>query len=150
MKSQPLAYNKDNQEDKEPIFDTIDTLAGCLRAFADMIPHIEAQREQMHSAAAGGYSTATDLADYLVKRGLPFRDAHEVVGASVAFGIEQDKDLSELSLAQLQTFSSLIEADVFDVLTVEGSVAARDHFGGTAPDQVRAACLRAQQFLAQR
>ena len=150
MKSQPLAYNKDNQEDKEPIFDTIDTLAGCLRAFADMIPHIEAQREQMRTAAAGGYSTATDLADYLVKRGLPFRDAHEVVGASVAFGIEQDKDLSELSLAQLQTFSSLIEADVFDVLTVEGSVAARDHFGGTAPDQVRAACLRAQQFLAQR
>ncbi|WP_320824903.1 argininosuccinate lyase [Reinekea sp.] len=150
MKSQPLAYNKDNQEDKEPIFDTIDTLAGCLRAFADMIPHIEAQREQMHTAAAGGYSTATDLADYLVKRGLPFRDAHEVVGASVAFGIEQHKDLSELSLAQLQAFSSLIETDVFEVLTVEGSVAARDHFGGTAPKQVRAACGRAQQLLAQR
>ena len=150
MKSQPLAYNKDNQEDKEPIFDTIDTLAGCLRAFADMIPHIEAQREQMHTAAAGGYSTATDLADYLVKRGLPFRDAHEVVGASVAFGIVERKDLSELSLEQLQQFSSLIEADVFEVLTVEGSVAARDHFGGTAPNQVRAACLRAQAFLAQR
>ncbi|TXR51884.1 argininosuccinate lyase [Reinekea thalattae] len=147
MKSQPLAYNKDNQEDKEPLFDTIDTLAGSLRAFADMVPHIKAKKDSMYQAAAKGYSTATDLADYLVKKGLPFRDAHEVVGESVAFGIEQSKDLAELTLAQLQQFSDLIEQDVFDVLTLEGSVAARDHLGGTAPNQVLAACLRAQQTL---
>ncbi len=150
MKSQPLAYNKDNQEDKEPIFDTIDTLAGSLRAFADMIPHIVAKRESMYGAAAKGFSTATDLADYLVKRGLPFRDAHEVVGESVAFGIQENKDLAELSLEQLQQFSTLIEADVFEVLTLEGSVAARDHFGGTAPAQVTAACQRARTIISKR
>jgi len=147
MKSQPLAYNKDNQEDKEPLFDTIDTLAGSLRAFADMIPHITAKRDNMREAAARGFSTATDLADYLVKKGLPFRDAHEVVGESVAFGIKESKDLAELTLEQLQTFSPLIKSDVFDVLTLEGSVAARDHFGGTAPNQVKAACIRARSFL---
>jgi argininosuccinate lyase len=147
MKSQPLAYNKDNQEDKEPLFDTIDTLAGSLRAFADMVPHIQAKADYMREAAARGFSTATDLADYLVKKGLPFRDAHEVVGESVAFGIAEGKDLSELTLAQLQTFSELITDDVFDVLTLEGSVAARDHLGGTAPRQVLLACEAARQLL---
>ncbi|TCS38242.1 argininosuccinate lyase [Reinekea marinisedimentorum] len=150
MKSQPLAYNKDNQEDKEPLFDTIDTLAGSLRAFADMVPHIQAKRDNMELAAAKGYSTATDLADYLVKKGLPFRDAHEVVGESVAFGIKEGKDLSELTLEQLQAFSDLITADVFDVLTLSGSVAARDHLGGTAPNQVKAACERALKKLSER
>lgn len=150
MKSQPLAYNKDNQEDKEPLFDTVDTLNGSLRAFADMVPYIEAKKPQMRAAAAKGYSTATDLADYLVKKGLPFRDAHEVVGSSVAFGIEKSKDLADLSLAELQTFSDLITEDVFDVLTLEGSVAARDHIGGTAPNQVRKACAAAKERLAQR
>ncbi|RDH83153.1 MAG: argininosuccinate lyase [endosymbiont of Galathealinum brachiosum] len=136
MKSQPLAYNKDNQEDKEPIFDTIDTLLGSLRAFADMIPAIESKKENMYKAAKQGFSTATDLADYLVVKGLPFRDAHEVVGKAVAFGVDSNKDLSEMSLEELQKFSDIIHKDVFDVLTLEGSVAARNHIGGTAPEQV--------------
>ncbi len=139
MKSQPLAYNKDNQEDKEPLFDTIDTLLGSLRAFADMVPAIEAKRERMYQAAKQGFSTATDLADYLVRKGLPFRDAHEVVGKAVAYGVKEQKDLSEMSLQELQQFSDIISDDVFDVLTLEGSVAARNHIGGTAPDQVRRA-----------
>lgn len=150
MKSQPLAYNKDNQEDKEPLFDAIDTVMGCLRAFADMVPALEARRENMRVAAQRGFSTATDLADYLVRKGMPFRDAHEVVGKSVAYGIAQQKDLSELSLEQLQQFSDTIEQDVFDVLTLEGSVAARDHIGGTAPLQVKAAVGRARSRLQQR
>lgn len=150
MKSQPLAYNKDNQEDKEPLFDTIDTLKGCLRAFADMVPALEACRENLYEAARRGFSTATDLADYLVRKGMAFRDAHEVVGKSVAYGIQQQKDLSELSLEELQTFSDIIEADIFDVLTLEGSVAARNHLGGTAPEQVRAAVKRAQENLKSR
>ncbi|MFY0663680.1 MAG: argininosuccinate lyase [Natronospirillum sp.] len=150
MKSQPLAYNKDNQEDKEPIFDTVDNLGGSLRAFADMIPHILAKRDSMRESAIRGFSTATDLADYLVKKGMAFRDAHEVVGKSVAYGIAQNKDLGQMSLAELQQFSDTIADDVFDVLTLEGSVAARDHFGGTAPNQVRAAVTRARDLLAQR
>lgn len=150
MKSQPLAYNKDNQEDKEPIFDTVDNLGGSLRAFADMIPHLRAKRDSMREAAIRGFSTATDLADYLVKKGMAFRDAHEVVGKSVAFGIAQNKDLGEMSLAELQQFSDTIADDVFDVLTLEGSVAARDHLGGTAPSQVRAAAQRARDLLSQR
>lgn len=150
MKSQPLAYNKDNQEDKEPLFDTVDTLAGSLRAFADMVPHIAAKRDSMREAAARGYSTATDLADYLVKKGLPFRDAHEVVGESVAFGIKNGKDLAECTLEELQSFSELITEDVFDVLTLDGSVAARDHLGGTAPNQVLAAAKRARLLVEQR
>ncbi len=150
MKSQPLAYNKDNQEDKEPVFDTVDNLAGSLRAFADMIPYIEAKRENMKLAAIKGYSTATDLADYLVKKGMPFRDAHEVVGQSVAYGLKTGKDLSEMTLEELTPFSDTITADVFDVLTLEGSVAARDHLGGTAPAQVRAAAERAKARLATR
>ena len=136
MKSQPLAYNKDNQEDKEPLFDTIDTVLGCLRAFADMIPAIVPKKENMYAAAKQGFSTATDLADYLVVKGLPFRDAHEVVGKAVALGVETRRDLSEMALDELQAFSDIIQQDVFDVLTLEGSVAARNHIGGTAPEQV--------------
>ncbi|BDZ73975.1 argininosuccinate lyase [Methylophaga marina] len=139
MKNQPLAYNKDNQEDKEPLFDTIDTLLGSLRVYADMMSVITVKADNMRQAALRGYATATDLADYLVRKGTPFRDAHEVVGLSVAYGIKHKKDLSELTLAELQQFSANIDEDVFDVLTLEGSVAARDHLGGTAPEQVKAA-----------
>lgn len=147
MKSQPLAYNKDNQEDKEPIFDTIDTLLGSLRAFADMVPAIIAKRENMYQAAKQGFSTATDLADYLVRKNLPFRDAHEVVGNAVAYCIEKSKDLSEMSLDEVKKFSDIIEQDVFEVLTLEGSVSARNHIGGTAPDQVRIAIKQARLRL---
>jgi argininosuccinate lyase len=150
MKSQPLAYNKDNQEDKEPVFDAIDTVKDCLRAFADMVPAIQPRKEKMYEAAKRGFSTATDLADYLVRRGVPFRDAHEIVGKSVAYGVQTGKDLSEMSLAELQQFSSIIEQDVFAVLTLEGSVAARNHIGGTAPAQVKAAVERARASLSNR
>ncbi len=147
MKGQPLAYNKDNQEDKEPLFDTVDTLKGSLRVFADMVPAIEPRRERMREAALAGFSTATDLADYLVGKGVPFRDAHEIVGKAVRFGIEQGRDLSQLSLEELRGFSEAIGEDVFEVLTPEGSVAARNHLGGTAPEQVRAAAARARKRL---
>jgi argininosuccinate lyase len=149
MKGQPLAYNKDNQEDKEPLFDTVDTLADCLRAFADMVPAIEPKRDNMLRAARAGFSTATDLADYLVRKGVAFRDAHEVVGGAVRHGVETGRDLSQMSLEELQQFCAAIEADVFEVLTLEGSVAARNHLGGTAPGQVRAAARRARQRLQQ-
>jgi len=144
MKNQPLAYNKDNQEDKEPLFDTIDTLLGSLRVYADMMAAITVKADNMRESALRGYATATDLADYLVRKGTPFRDAHEVVGLSVAYGIKHKKDLSAMSLEELQQFSDKIEVDVFDVLTLEGSVAARNHLGGTAPAQVRAAIQRAR------
>ncbi len=147
MKSQPLAYNKDNQEDKEPLFDTIDTVQGSLRAFADMIPAIKCNHQVMRAAARQGFSTATDLADYLVRKNLPFRDAHEIVGKAVAKGIAEHKDLSELSLQTLQQFSDRIDEDVFEVLTLEGSVAARKHIGGTAPEQVKRAIAQAKQDL---
>lgn len=147
MKSQPLAYNKDNQEDKEPLFDTVDTVLGSVRAFADMMPAVEVNHASCRQAALQGYSTATDLADYLVVNGMPFRDAHEVVGKSVAYGIEQGKDLGELSLSELQQFSDIIKDDVFEVLTLEGSVSARDHLGGTAPRQVLAAAKRGQDRI---
>ena len=147
MKGQPLAYNKDNQEDKEPLFDSVDNLKGSLKIFAAMIPAIRCRRERMRAAAMQGFATATDLADYLVRKGTPFRDAHEVVGKAVACCVERDCDLSELPLETLRTFSPQIEADVFEVLTLEGSVAARDHIGGTAPAQVRAAIARARQRL---
>ena len=147
MKSQPLAYNKDNQEDKEPLFDTVDTVLDSLRAFADMVPAIRPNKEQMREAARRGFSTATDLADYLVRKGLPFRDAHEVVGKAVAQGVATGQDLAEMPLATLQGFCPDIEADVFEVLTLEGSVAARDHLGGTAPRQVMAAAERARERL---
>jgi argininosuccinate lyase len=142
MKSQPLAYNKDNQEDKEPLFDTVDTLKGCLRVFADMIPSMQVRREQMRAAAQRGFTTATDLADYLVRKGVAFRDAHEIVGKAVRYCIEADCDLEALSLDVFQSFSALIEDDVYEVLTLEGSVNARNHIGGTAPSQVRAALQR--------
>jgi argininosuccinate lyase len=150
MKSQPLAYNKDNQEDKEPLFDTVDTLRDSIRAFADMAPHLVPNKPSMYEAARRGFSTATDLADYVVVKGIPFRDAHEIVGKAVAYGIETGKDLSEMTLEELQQFSDQITADVFDVLTLEGSVAARDHIGGTAPKQVAAAAKRASDRLAMR
>lgn len=142
MKGQPLAYNKDNQEDKEPLFDTADTVIDTLRVFAEMIAGLQANAEAMRTAAFEGYSTATDLADYLVKKGLPFRDAHESVALAVRAASERKKDLSQLSLSELQSFSKLIEKDVFDVLKLEGSVAARSHLGGTAPAQVKAQIKR--------
>ena len=147
MKSQPLAYNKDNQEDKEPLFDSVDTVRDCLRAFADMVPAIVPNKVAMYEAAKSGFSTATDLADYLVRKGVAFRDAHEIVGSAVAFGVEHKKDLSEMSLAELQQFGEMISEDVFEVLTLEGSVAARNHVGGTAPEQVKAAAQRAREAI---
>lgn len=150
MKSQPLAYNKDNQEDKEPLFDLLDTIKDCLFAYSEMMPAVTCKADNMRAATLKGYATATDLADYLVNKGLPFRDAHEVVGKAVAHALGKGVDLSELSLADLQSFSDHIEQGVFDVLTLEGSLHARDHFGGTAPAQVRAAVERARKRLAQR
>jgi argininosuccinate lyase len=145
MKGQPLAYNRDNQEDKEPLFDAIDTLSACLRIYAELIPSIVVRRERCRAAASAGYSTATDLADYLVKKGLAFRDAHHAVGSAVARAVEKQCDLSELSLDELRGFSSLIGEDVYAHITLEGSLAARDHIGATAPAQVRAAIARARQ-----
>ena len=150
MKSQPLAYNRDNQEDKEALFDTVDTVLDCLRAFADMAPAITPNKEVMLQAAGRGFSTATDLADYLVRLGIPFRDAHEVAGKAVAHAIETDTELAQLSLETLQGWCPGIREDVYAVLTVEGSVAARDHIGGTSPAQVRAAAQRARARLAAR
>ncbi len=147
MKGQPLAYNKDNQEDKEPLFDTVDNVKGSLKVFADMVPAITCNKDKMRAATLQGFATATDLADYLVRKGVPFRDAHEIVGKSVALGVETNRDLAEMSLDELKQFSSMIEQDVFEVLTLEGSVAARDHIGGTAPSQVRAAIKRARERL---
>jgi len=149
MKGQPLAYNKDNQEDKEPLFDSVDTVHDSLMAFADMIPALSTRADNMRIAALQGFSTATDLADYLVRKGLAFRDAHEVVGRAVRLGVDSKRDLSEMELSELQSFHPSIEADVFDVLTLEGSVNARNHLGGTAPEQVRAAVVRARQTLKQ-
>jgi argininosuccinate lyase len=147
MKSQPLAYNKDNQEDKEALFDSVVTLNDCLRAFADMIPAIQANEETMRQAALSGFSTATDLADYLVRAGVPFRDAHEVVGQAVAHCVAVQCDLADLPLKDLQGFHGSIEEDVYDVLTLDGSVAARNHCGGTAPSQVKAAAQTARASL---
>ena len=150
MKSQPLAYNKDNQEDKEPLFDAADTLRDSLRAFADMVPAIEPRREVMREAALRGFSTATDLADYLVGKGIPFRTCHDIVGRAVGYGVEQGKDLAEMSLDELRQFSDQIGDDVYQVLTLEGSVNARNHLGGTAPAQVRQAVSRGRELLATR
>ena len=150
MKGQPLAYNKDNQEDKESLFDAADTLLDSLRAFADMVPAIKPKKDIMREAARRGFSTATDLADYLVRKGLPFRDCHEIVGHAVKYGVQTGKDLAEMSLDELRQFSDKIEGDVFAVLTLEGSVNARDHIGGTAPNQVRAAVARGRELLATR
>jgi argininosuccinate lyase len=150
MKGQPLAYNRDNQEDKEPLFDTVDTVRDCLRAYADMMPHVSVRRDVMKKAAIAGYTTATDLADYLVRKGVPFRDAHAIVGQSVRHAIDVGRDLGELALEDLQRFSDRIDSDVFQVLSLEGSVSARSHIGGTAPAQVRAAVVRARERLAAR
>ena len=147
MKGQPLTFNRDNQEDKEPLFDSIDTVKSSLTVFAGMLPTLTVKRDKLREAARSGYSTATDLADYLVRKGTPFRDAHEVVGRAVGLCVASDRELAELSLDELKTFSSIIESDVFDILTVEGSVAARDHVGGTAPVQVRKAVQRARKRL---
>jgi argininosuccinate lyase len=147
MKGQPLAYNKDNQEDKEPLFDTVDTVTDTLRIFADMAGGITVKPDAMRAAALQGYATATDLADYLVKKGLPFRDAHEAVARAVRACVDRGCDLADLSLDDLRGFSDLVGEDVFGVLTLEGSVAARDHVGGTAPSQVRAAIARVRAEL---
>jgi argininosuccinate lyase len=147
MKGQPLTFNRDNQEDKEPLFDSIDTVKSSLAVFAGMLPTLVAKRENMRESARLGYSTATDLADYLVRKGTPFRDAHEAVGRAVRLCVDSERDLDGLSLDELKGFSPVIEGDVFDVLTVEGSVAARDHIGGTAPAQVRKAVARARKKL---
>jgi argininosuccinate lyase len=148
MKSQPLAYNKDNQEDKEPLFDTADTLLVTLEIYADMLRGIKVNKEAMRTAATEGFATATDLADYLVKKGTPFRDAHEVVALAVRHAVDKGCDLSDLSLSELQKFSAQISDDVYQVLTLEGSLASRNHIGGTAPAQVKQAIARARKTLA--
>ena len=147
MKGQPLAYNKDNQEDKEPLFDTVDTLTQTLHVYAGMMGGITVKPEAMRNAALQGYATATDLADYLVKKGLPFRDAHEAVALAVRFAVQRGCDLSDLKLEELQQFSILIADDVYTVLTLEGSLASRNHTGGTAPQQVEAVIARARNYL---
>ena len=147
MKGQPLAYNKDNQEDKEPLFDTADTILITLKIYADMLGGITLNQVNMRQAALEGFATATDLADYLVKKGMPFRDAHEVVALAVKHGVQQGCDLADLSLADLQKFSSMIGDDVYQVLTLEGSLASRNHIGGTAPAQVKQAIARARKIL---
>ena len=147
MKGQPLAYNKDNQEDKEPLFDAVDTVTDTLRIYTEMIVGITARPENMRDALRQGFATATDLADYLVRKGLPFRDAHEAVGIAVRRAEELGVDLPDLPLDVLKSFSPLVGDDVFSVLTVEGSLASRNHIGGTAPDQVRSAIARARQHM---
>lgn len=148
MKGQPLAYNKDNQEDKEPLFDTLDTTTASLRALTELLPAITIHRDRMRLEASRGHPTATDLADYLVRRGVAFRDAHEAAGQAVRIAIDRSVDLVDLSLADLKRCSPRIEADIFTVLSLEGSLAARNHLGGTAPAQVRAAAQRARERLA--
>lgn len=148
MKSQPLAYNKDNQEDKEPLFDAIDTLSDCLTALVGLVPNIQANQEVMLAATDQGFTTATDLADYLVRKGMPFRDAHDVVGRAVQLAASQNRPLEDLSIEELNgPNSSVIEADVYQILTLHGSVATRDHLGGTAPNQVRQAIQRARAMI---
>ena len=147
MKGQPLAYNKDNQEDKEPLFDTADTILITLAIYADMLRGVEVNKANMRQAALEGFATATDLADYLAKKGLPFRDAHEAVALAVKHAVQKKCDLADLPLADLQQFSSLIQDDVYAVLTLEGSLASRDHVGGTAPAQVKKAIARARILL---
>ncbi|SEP42164.1 argininosuccinate lyase [Nitrosovibrio sp. Nv6] len=147
MKAQPLAYNKDNQEDKEPLFDTVDTLTDTLRIYADMLAGIRVNERAMRNTAMRGYATATDLADYLTKKGLPFREAHEAVAQAVRFAEKNRRDLSALTLPELQQFSPLIADDIFAMLTLDGSINSRNHVGGTAPPQVSAAIGRAREWL---
>lgn len=148
MKGQPLAYNKDNQEDKEPLFDTVDTLHACLRAFGDLVPSLEVRRERMREAAEAGFTNATDFADYLVRIGVPFRDAHGIVGAAVKLAITRGVRLQALALEDFRALHAGIDAEVYRVLDIDQVVAARNHLGGTAPAQVRAACQRARLRLA--
>ncbi len=148
MKAQPLAYNRDNQEDKEPVFDAFDTALACLQMFAALIGSMELKRDVMLRAAEKGFPTATDLADYLVRKGVPFRDAHDIVGTLVRRGLETGKDLSQMGLEELQRACAKIDQDVFDVLSLEGSVNSRNHFGATAPAQVHEAIARARKRLA--
>ncbi len=149
MKAQPLAYNRDNQEDKEALFDTVQTVKSCLQAFTGLIPAISVNKENMQAAALNGFTTATDLADYLVRKGVAFRDAHACVGQAVQFALENNKKLSELALKELQKFNKNIEKDIFDCLTLEGSVNARNHIGATSPEQVLEAIKRGQLRLKQ-
>ena len=144
MKAQPLAYNRDNQEDKPTLFDTVDTVTECLHVFGELVPAIEVNRAACRAAAIKGYSTATDLADYLVRKGLPFREAHHAVGRAVAYAVERGVGLEALKLEELKRFADVIGKDVYRHLTLEGSVGARNHVGGTAPAQVRAAIRRAR------
>ncbi len=148
MKGQPLTYNKDNQEDKEPLFDTVDTITQTLIIYADMVGGIRVKADRMRAAAREGFATATDLADYLVRKGVPFRDSHECVARAVKAAEVKGVDLSDLSLAELQAFSPVIADDVFAALTLEGSVAARKHIGGTAPERVLAEIALAKARLA--
>ncbi|MGN1209936.1 MAG: argininosuccinate lyase, partial [Duodenibacillus sp.] len=150
MKGLPLAYNKDLQEDKEPVFDAIDTVKDTLRAFVEMMAGVEPNRERMRQAAASGYPTATDLADYLARRGVPFRTAHDIVGRVVRLASERACDIADLSLEELREFSDVITEDVYGVLTLEGSIAARNHIGGTAPEQVRRQVTRWEAIFAER
>ena len=147
MKGQPLAYNKDNQEDKEPVFDTLETILGSLQVFAGIIPSMTVKRENLARAAASGFSTATDLADYLVRQGVAFRDAHEIVGKAVRLAIDTERDLTQIDIKEYRKLTPAIGEDVFDVLSVEGSLKARAHLGGTAPVQVQAAIIRARQRI---
>ena len=148
MKAQPLAYNKDNQEDKEPLFDTVDTLTSTLRVFGDMLGGIKVNAQAMRAAALEGYATATDFADYLVKKGMPFREAHEAVAQAVRFAESRGCELAALTLPDLQQFSPLIDKDVFGALSLEGALKARSHIGGTAPARVKAAIAKARKSLA--
>ena len=150
MKGQPLAYNRDNQEDKQPLFDSFDNAHACLGVLAAMVPNMTFDRERMRNAASRGHATATDLADYLVRRGLAFRDAHEVVGTAVQLAESSGRELDALSLEELRGVSDRINEDVFEILTLEGSLHSRNHVGGTAPDQVRLAAAQARQVLAER
>ena len=147
MKGQPLTYNRDNQEDKEPLFDSADTSLDCVDILVRMLAQITVNNSQMYQAASDGFSTATDLADYLVKKQIPFRDAHEIVGNVVGYCVDNNIELSKLSIEKMQEFSPLIENDVFACLTLEGSVNSRDHIGGTAPKQVKLAAERAKKRL---
>jgi argininosuccinate lyase len=150
MKSQPLAYNKDNQEDKEPLFDTVDTLLDCLKAFGDLVPSLTVNNDAMRAAVEKGFATATDLADYLVRAGVAFRDAHAVVGTAVKLAIDKNCDLKDLSLDEFRDIHPPMSDDVYTVLDIDHSLNARNHFGGTAPAQVRQACQRARQRIVRR
>ncbi len=147
MKGQPLTYNRDNQEDKEPLFDSADTALACVDILVRMLAQITVNTEQMYQAASDGFATATDLADYLVKKQIPFRDAHEIVGKVVAYCVQNNQQLGQLNIETLNQFSNLIEDDVYDCLTLEGSVSSRNHIGGTAPEQVKQAAIRARRRL---